>query len=207
MTGIGNSYVTLAVFRCSSCNLSLRCFATDSTSSDMSASPALATPPPAESTGQDGTDQVFVDGLIYPPPEVKGASIDSQLGELARVYVARDPRFYEAGSLPSRLLVLVDKTAAYIANQPNPTALEAKIRAREGKTAKLGFLLPEDPYHAYYRHRLTLVQKGEATPGTPQAADAAPAQKEEPDDGRPKGPEPAPYDFLVEVPKINAVDL
>jgi splicing factor 3A subunit 1 len=102
-------------------------------------------------------------------------------------------------------LVLVDKTAAYIAQQPNPAALEAKIRAREGKTAKLGFLLPEDPYHAYYRHRLILAQKGEA-PETPRAG-AAQVKKEEVDDGRPKGPEPAPYDFLVEVPKINAVDL
>jgi hypothetical protein len=43
----------------------------------MSASPALATPtpPPAGVSEKDGHDEVFVDGLIYPPPEIKGERV------------------------------------------------------------------------------------------------------------------------------------
>ena len=39
---------------------------------------------------------------------------------------------------------------------------EDRIRINEAGNAKFNFLKPNDPYHAYYRHKITEIQEGVA---------------------------------------------
>ena len=39
---------------------------------------------------------------------------------------------------------------------------EDRIRINEAGNTKFNFLKPNDPYHAYYRHKITEIQEGVA---------------------------------------------
>ena len=49
---------------------------------------------------------------------------------------------------------------------------EDRIRINEAGNTKFNFLKPNDPYHAYYRHKITEIQEGVA-----QEAAAAASQQ------------------------------
>jgi splicing factor 3A subunit 1 len=68
---------------------------------------------------------------------------------------------------PPDIRVIVDKTAAFIGKMGDE--FEARIAASEAGNLKFAFLAPQDPYYAYYRHKVD-----EARSGGPPAA-AAPA--------------------------------
>lgn len=111
------------------------------------------------------------------------------------------------GTAPPAIRETVDKTAAHIGKRgADGPALEEKIR-QKGSTGKFSFINATDPYHPYYQHRLKLVRSG-ADPAISVAVNgAAGVKQEEIDDGRPKVPQPVPYDFLLDVPSMAAVDL
>ena len=70
------------------------------------------------------------------------------------------------------------------------------------------FLNPADPYHAYYRHRVTKVTEGEGDDITP-----GPKEQEvetvvvETLKGGVVALEPPPPEFILDAPPISAVDL
>lgn len=121
---------------------------------------------------------------------------------------------------PPDIKSIVDKTAAFIAKNPNPAAFEEKIRAREKTDSRFGFLNETDAYHAYYQNRVKAFREGTggSTPvgaGGATTADAvsaatkalAGAAGEMVDEGRPTVPEPRPFDFIsTEKPHMAAVD-
>lgn len=129
---------------------------------------------------------------------------------------------------PPDIRSIVDKTAAFIAKNPNPAAFEEKIRAREKTDSRFGFLNDTDAYHAYYQNRVKAFRDGTAGSSTPLgAAGAAGAAAGQPtaeavsaatralagaageivDEGRPTVPEPRPFDFIsTGRPHMAAVD-
>lgn len=118
---------------------------------------------------------------------------------------------------PPDIKSIVDKTAAFIAKNPNPQAFEEKIRAREKTDSRFGFLNSDDAYHAYYQNRLKAFRDGTAGSSTPNSAAAAAgaaagqptadavtaatralagAAGEIVDEGKPTIPEPKPFEFI-----------
>lgn len=124
---------------------------------------------------------------------------------------------------PPDIRSIVDKTASFIAKNPNPAAFEEKIRAREKTDSRFSFLNENDAYHAYYRHRIQVFKEGggAATPTTAAGGAAvaggdatsaasraiAGAAGEIVDEGRPTVPQPRPFEFInTERPHMAAVD-
>ncbi len=52
-------------------------------------------------------------------------------------------------------VVLVDRTAAFVMKSSDGQRLQEEIIARNAKNKKFGFLMPNSPYHAYYKFRIT----------------------------------------------------
>jgi splicing factor 3A subunit 1 len=73
---------------------------------------------------------------------------------------------------PPDIRAIVDKTAAFVARMGDE--VEAKLAAAEVANLKFGFLRADDPYHAYYRHKVgegrTGVKTDEPAPAAPSAA-------------------------------------
>uniref|UniRef100_A0A8C6P0R4 Splicing factor 3a, subunit 1 n=1 Tax=Nothobranchius furzeri TaxID=105023 RepID=A0A8C6P0R4_NOTFU len=61
---------------------------------------------------------------------------------------------------PPEVRNIVDKTASFVAR--NGPEFEARIRQNEINNPKFNFLNPNDPYHAYYRHKVTEFKEGKA---------------------------------------------
>ena len=61
---------------------------------------------------------------------------------------------------------VIDRTAAFVARSANPPQFEEKIRENQRQDPKFAFLNSADPYHAYYRHRMDKVVRGEIEEGT-----------------------------------------
>jgi splicing factor 3A subunit 1 len=78
---------------------------------------------------------------------------------------------------PPDIRVIVDKTAGFVAKHGEH--MEAKIMDKEAGNSKFGFLKQEDPYHAYYRHKVQEIRTGvsvsEAAPAAAEVAEAVPA--------------------------------
>lgn len=68
---------------------------------------------------------------------------------------------------PPDIRVIVDKTADFIGKMGD--AYEGKIMASNAGNLKFGFLKEDDPYHAYYRHKVAEFRSG----GAPKAAEPA----------------------------------
>ena len=106
---------------------------------------------------------------------------------------------------PPDVRSIVDKTALHVGKNADPRSLETKIRNRND--ARFAFLTPNDPYHAYYLHRLELVRSGDVSALGVDEPGASKGPQGDLDDGRPKIPEPPAYEFLDPVPPMNAADL
>ncbi|KNZ43930.1 hypothetical protein VP01_96g6 [Puccinia sorghi] len=131
----------------------------------------------------------YLDGLIYPPPEIRS----------------------------KQFISIVDKTAAFIAKNQNPklcknsVGVEEKIRQREKTDSRFSFLNPDDAYNPYYRHRIEIIKNGgdPSQPASSSKTNLTNSTAPKPEDAD-KPPEPATLQFLIDpsqMPKINAVDL
>ena len=102
---------------------------------------------------------------------------------------------------------VIDRTAQFVARSANPPQFEDKIRENQRQDPKLSFLNPADPYHAYYRHRMDKVLRGEVdeevVQGKDVQTDGAVAEKREVD----LGEEPPIPEFILNIPNITAIDL
>lgn len=105
-----------------------------------------------------------------------------------------------------RMLAVIDRTAQFVARSANPPQFEEKIRENQRGDPKFAFLNPADPYHAYYRHRMDKVVRGELE------EEAAPKEEKAPEEVVEAAPvdmgeEPPVPDFILNIPNISAIDL
>ena len=106
------------------------------------------------------------------------------------------------------IAAVIDRTATFVARSANPPQFEEKIRENQRQDPKFAFLNPADPYHAYYRHRMDKVNRGEVDDeethhekeGEP--AEVVPQKEVDP------GVEPPHPEFILDVSNnLSAIDL
>lgn len=101
---------------------------------------------------------------------------------------------------------VIDRTALFVARSANPPQFEDKIRENQRQDPKFSFLNPADPYHAYYRHRMEKVSRGEVD--EEQAAkEEHPEGQKAPEKEVDRGLEPPSPEFILDIPNVSAVDL
>ncbi|XP_068594958.1 splicing factor 3A subunit 1 isoform X1 [Brachionichthys hirsutus] len=112
---------------------------------------------------------------------------------------------------PPEVRNIVDKTASFVAR--NGPEFEARIRQNEINNPKFNFLNPTDPYHAYYRHKVTEFKEGRAqepsaaVPKVMQQAMQLPQKVQVIQETIvPKEPPPE-FEFIADPPSIAAFDL
>ncbi|XP_066544884.1 splicing factor 3A subunit 1 isoform X2 [Amia ocellicauda] len=120
---------------------------------------------------------------------------------------------------PPEVRNIVDKTASFVAR--NGPEFEARIRQNEINNPKFNFLNPNDPYHAYYRHKVNEFKEGKAQ--EPSAAVPKVMQQQALQNNQqqlpqkvqaqvinetvvPKEPPPE-FEFIADPPSISAFDL
>jgi len=136
-----------------------------------------------------GSNLRFSSGLILPPPEIKGVCSN-------QVYDSQ---------LADKTLAVIDRTALYVARSANPPLFEERVREGQRSDPKFSFLNPHDPYHAYYRHRMDKVAKGEIDDDTVQKDKQG--DKEERQEPVDVGVEPPVAEFILNLPNITSIDL
>ncbi|XP_073527548.1 splicing factor 3A subunit 1 isoform X1 [Phyllobates terribilis] len=117
---------------------------------------------------------------------------------------------------PPEVRNIVDKTASFVAR--NGPEFEARIRQNEINNPKFNFLNPNDPYHAYYRHKVNEFKEGKAQ--EPSAAIPKVMQQQQSIQQLPQKvqaqvvqetiipKEPPPeFEFVADPPSISAFDL
>nr|CAB3265999.1 splicing factor 3A subunit 1-like [Phallusia mammillata] len=108
---------------------------------------------------------------------------------------------------PPEVRNIVDKTASFVGR--NGPEFEARIRQNEINNSKFNFLNNNDPYHAYYRHKVKEFIEGKAKePSVPKPAlpTVKPSVAVVQEQFVPKDP-PAQYEFIADPPSIAAYDL
>ncbi|KDQ59456.1 hypothetical protein JAAARDRAFT_191976 [Jaapia argillacea MUCL 33604] len=118
------------------------------------------------------------------------------------------PRFSSGLILPPpEIKSIIDRTASFVAKTANPPLFEDKIRENQRNDPKFSFLHPADPYHAYYRHRLDKVARGEEdepmAQGQVKEDEGVPVEVKVVDVGL----EPPVTEFILDLPNISAIDL
>ncbi|KAJ1092562.1 hypothetical protein NDU88_005672 [Pleurodeles waltl] len=117
---------------------------------------------------------------------------------------------------PPEVRNIVDKTASFVAR--NGPEFEARIRQNEINNPKFNFLNPNDPYHAYYRHKVNEFKEGkgqEPSAAIPKVMQAQQSAQQLPQKVQaqviqetivPKEPPPE-FEFVADPPSISAFDL
>jgi len=120
---------------------------------------------------------------------------------------------------PPEVRNIVDKTASFVAR--NGPEFEARIRQNEINNPKFNFLNPNDPYHAYYRHKVNEFKEGKAqepsaaVPKVMQQQAMQQSSQQLPQKVQaqviqetvvPKEPPPE-FEFIADPPSISAFDL
>ena len=100
---------------------------------------------------------------------------------------------------------VVDRTALYVARSANPPLFEERVREGQRTDPKFSFLNPVDPYHAYYRHRMDKVARGEVDEESVQKE--KPGEQVEKKDPVDYGVEPPLPEFILDLPNITSFDL
>ncbi|KAI0340612.1 hypothetical protein BDW22DRAFT_1360020 [Trametopsis cervina] len=108
---------------------------------------------------------------------------------------------------PPDIKSVIDRTASFVARSANPPQFEDKIRENQRQDPKFSFLNPADPYHAYYRHRMEKVIRGEIDDEAAPEKEAQPKDEAAPVKEIDPGLEPPVPEFILDVTNINAIDL
>ena len=107
-----------------------------------------------------------------------------------------------------RVTAVIDRTATFVARSANPPQFEEKIRENQRQDPKFAFLNSADPYHAYYRHRMDKVVRGEVEEGVaPKEGEKVEEKPEEPVVPLDMGEEPPVPEFILNIPNVTAIDL
>ncbi|PWN48518.1 hypothetical protein IE53DRAFT_347341 [Violaceomyces palustris] len=169
--------------------------------------PSLNLPPPTK---------VQDDTLLNPKPPKQATveHVDELTAESssAAATSTTKPKFSSGGIIypPPDIRTIVDTTAGFVARVGSN--FEQKIRNTEKGNQKFSFLNQDDPYHAYYQHRIEVSKRGDAEPTSNDTAKQQQQEQQDGDheeseerDGQPK--EPPPFQFSADLPNITAVDL
>jgi len=115
---------------------------------------------------------------------------------------------------PPEVRNIVDKTASFVAR--NGPEFETRIRQNEISNPKFNFLTVNDPYHAYYRHKVKEFQEGRGQEPSavlksgfgflPQKPAFADQLKSTIEVQAPLEPPPE-FEFIADPPSISAFDL
>lgn len=103
-------------------------------------------------------------------------------------------------------LAVIDRTALFVARSANPPMFEEKVREGQRSDPKFSFLNPADPYHAYYRHKMDRITRGDLEDDSVRDKDAK-EDGEAPTEPIDIGREPPPTEFIMDIPHISAIDL
>ena len=101
---------------------------------------------------------------------------------------------------------VIDRTASFVARSANPPQFEDKIRENQRQDPKFSFLNPADPYHAYYRHRMEKVVRGEVDDEVTQEKGEE-TKEVVPEKEVDLGVEPPHPQFILDAASISAIDL
>ncbi|KAI4524143.1 hypothetical protein K525DRAFT_253972 [Schizophyllum commune Loenen D] len=139
-----------------------------------------------------------------PPNGLLNGEVNGVNGDAEAPHVAR----FASGLIlpPPEIKSVIDRTATFVARSANPPQFEDKIREGQRNDPKFSFLNPADPYHAYYRHKLTKVAQGEVEEA-PKTGTATPQAKDVEVKVVDHGLEPPAPDFIMDMPNISAIDL
>lgn len=127
--------------------------------------------------------------MITPPPDIRGENFYC----LLLIWI-------------DYFLAIVDKTAQFVAR--NGIEFENRIKEKEINNVRFSFLSPTDPYHAYYRAKVTEFETGVSSeipipkPQLPEAVREHVQQAE----FVPTVPPPA-FEYNADPSTINAFDL
>ncbi|CAF0939678.1 unnamed protein product [Adineta ricciae] len=124
---------------------------------------------------------------------------------------------------PPEVRNIVDKTATFVAK--NGPSFESKVKEAEANNPKFNFLNPNDPYHAYYLHKVreSTEGKGVTLGAAEQQSSIVPTPIIQPVTAKMptkvqndiskflepiiiKDP-PSEYEFMIEPPSISAIEL
>lgn len=127
-------------------------------------------------------------GLIIPPPEIRSLFF---------------LKFLKFGPF---LLDVVDKIAEFVAR--HGIEFENRIKERETNNPRFTFLVPTDPYHAFYRSKVTDFETGEPTEVAQPRVQLPEAVREHVQQAEyvPTHPPPA-FEYTADPSTINAFDL
>ena len=137
----------------------------------------------------------FASGLILPPPDIKCTH-----------NITHIPTTITDNNIRLLVIAVIDRTAAFVARSANPPQFEDKIRENQRQDPKFSFLNPADPYHAYYRHYMDKVNRGEVD-DEQKPEKTTEKQEEKPVEVVDRGLEPPVPEFILDVSNVNAVDL
>ncbi|CCM02886.1 uncharacterized protein FIBRA_05000 [Fibroporia radiculosa] len=120
----------------------------------------------------------------------------------------REPKFASGLILPPpEIKSVIDRTALFVARSANPPQFEDKIRENQRQDPKFSFLNSADPYHAYYRHRMEKVVRGEIDEETVPDKDDKEVERVVEERVVDNGIEPPMPEFILDIPNISAIDL
>ncbi|KAI0708966.1 Pre-mRNA splicing factor PRP21 like protein-domain-containing protein [Earliella scabrosa] len=140
-----------------------------------------------------------------PTPAVNGNGVPTDGTNGAH----KEPKFASGLILPPpEIKSVIDRTATFVARSANPPQFEEKIRENQRQDPKFAFLNTADPYHAYYRHRMDKVVRGEVEEPPAQGKEGE-KEEEKPVETAPvdMGEEPPIPEFIMSIPNITAIDL
>lgn len=113
------------------------------------------------------------------PSDDKQTGTDAQAVAVALTPVATHTRTIGIIHPPPDIRMIIEKTATFVAK--NGPEFERRILANNTGNAKFNFLIPSDPYHAYYQHRVsefkTQLQSSTQQPDGLPDSDSATAMK------------------------------
>ncbi|XP_065840413.1 splicing factor 3A subunit 1-like isoform X2 [Oscarella lobularis] len=139
------------------------------------------------------------------PPEASGQTAESQAPAKE---APASKSFVGIIYPPPEVRNIVDKTANFVAR--NGIEFEIRIRQNEQDNPKFNFLNFDDPYHAYYQHKVREFREGKNEEEGPkpvvQKASKSAQQKVVEEFPVPKNPPPE-WEFMVDPPSISAFEL
>lgn len=162
---------------------------------------------PAEASTDYNPSSRFASGLILPPPEIKGKQPLGSESSIC-VWILGCSQFASSiHVLFFSIIAIIDRTAQFIAKSSSPGQFEDKIRENQRNDPKFTFLNPIDSYHAYYRHRVDRIAKGDLTEESVPGREAPTPGSELVQEVVDVGIEPPEPEFILNLPSISAIDL
>lgn len=142
--------------------------------------------------------------VLLPP---KPVTIDKANGSASNG--APLPKFAASDIIlpPPDIKTIIAKTAVHVARSTTREQFEERLRESRREDPKFSFLIPTDPYHAYYKDRVQRVLAGEVEEEAPGATNETAMQVDKPAAPVDEGEEPPRMNYALVLPPISAMDI